>query len=139
MYGIKDLATMCGLTERTIRNYLKMGVLKGEKKGGTWQFSTEQVEEFMSTNYVKSAIYSKNNAVISDYLADPPRDENSALIVLHLPKDDPKRVAAFFCEAVCRRSGLEMRFDECGGLNKVILTGKEETVFEIFSEYLQGK
>lgn len=41
MYTIKDLSMISGLTDRTLRTYLKMGVLVGEKADGSWRFSEE--------------------------------------------------------------------------------------------------
>ena len=41
IYTIKDLAQMTMFSTRTIRNYMKMGLLKGEKIEGEWRFSDE--------------------------------------------------------------------------------------------------
>ena len=43
MYSIKDLTKISGFTDRTLRNYLKLGVLIGEKKDGQWYFNEEQI------------------------------------------------------------------------------------------------
>ena len=40
-YTINDIAMMTGLTTRTIRNYIKLGILNGEKEDGVWRFSAE--------------------------------------------------------------------------------------------------
>ena len=47
-YTINDIATMTGLTTRTVRNYIKLGLLDGEKMDGIWQFSIEAVSAFMA-------------------------------------------------------------------------------------------
>ena len=139
MYSIKDLSIICGLTERTLRNYLKMGVLRGEKQNGVWRFSEEDIEKFMENDYVSSAVKANRNAVLFDYLNCYPKDENSACIVLHLPKEEPKAVADFFCEAVNKRSGLKMTYDKKKGVNKVVLIGNEKTVYDVLNEYYSVK
>ena len=46
-YGVEDVVCMSGLSERTVRNYLSMGLLVGEKVDGTWRFTAEQFEAFL--------------------------------------------------------------------------------------------
>ena len=56
MYNLKQLVMMTGLTERTLRNYLRLGILTGEKVDGIWQFTKEQVTAFYEKRIVKSAM-----------------------------------------------------------------------------------
>jgi len=49
LYTVEDIATMTSLTTRTIRNYLKDGILKGRKLGGQWRFTKEDIGMFMDT------------------------------------------------------------------------------------------
>ena len=46
-YTIGQVVMMTGLTDRTIRNYLALGFLEGEKQDGQWRFTAEQLEVFM--------------------------------------------------------------------------------------------
>lgn len=41
-YTINDIATMTGLTTRTVRNYMKLGLLEGEKVDGVWQITIKR-------------------------------------------------------------------------------------------------
>ena len=43
MYTIEDLAAFTGLTDRTLRSYLKDGRLSGTKEEGAWRFSSEDL------------------------------------------------------------------------------------------------
>ena len=61
-YTINDIATMTGLTTRTIRNYMKLGMLEGEKQDGVWQFSAEAVFSFMADKNVYPSIQAKKMA-----------------------------------------------------------------------------
>ena len=44
-YSIEDLATFTGLTDRTLRSYLKEGRLTGRKEDGAWRFTPEDLEK----------------------------------------------------------------------------------------------
>lgn len=70
MYNINEVAVMTGLSTRTLRNYLKMGVLDGEKIDGVWQFSEEHLGEFLRNPVAAPSIQAKRNALIFDFLAD---------------------------------------------------------------------
>ena len=56
MYSLNELATMTGLITRTLRTYLKTGLLTGEKTDGVWRFSEEDCERFFSHPSVKPAL-----------------------------------------------------------------------------------
>ena len=135
MYNLKQLAMMTGLTERTLRNYLRLGILTGEKVDGVWQFTKEQVTTFYEKRVVKSAMKATRNAIIYDFLSDTFTCENSICAILHLPEDKPLAVAEFFCDAVNQRKNLNMRFDRLKGRNQVILVGDLQTVEEILADY----
>ena len=47
LYTVDDIAKMTMLTSRTIRNYIKDGILKGKKIGGQWRFTEEDVKNLM--------------------------------------------------------------------------------------------
>ena len=54
LFTVEDIATMTSLTSRTIRNYLKDGILKGRKIGGQWRFTEEEIKNFMdNSNYTE--------------------------------------------------------------------------------------
>ncbi len=49
LYTVEDVAQKTGLTDRTIRNYLKDGRLKGKKIGGQWRFTADDIEALFCT------------------------------------------------------------------------------------------
>ena len=135
MYTLQEVSLISGLTERTLRNYLKQGILIGEKQDGGWRFTEEQITEFLSNDYVIPAVKAKQNAYIFDYLKNDCEKENTACVVLHLKKENPMKIASFFCEAVNKRQGLKMRFDHEKGENQVILVGSFDVVYDVLKEY----
>ena len=48
-YSINELAVISGFTTRSLRSFISMGHLKGEKIDGIWQFTPEEIEAFLST------------------------------------------------------------------------------------------
>ncbi|MBQ9798188.1 MAG: MerR family transcriptional regulator [Clostridia bacterium] len=135
MYTLHDLSMMSGLTERTLRTYLKMGVLNGRKENGVWQFDIEAVAAFFENDFVKGAIKTNRKGLIFDYLRTRHDTKNSACVVLDIPNADGEAVARFFCDAVCKRTALSMTFDQDKGNRRVILIGPVSTVCDILCEY----
>ena len=135
MYTIKDLSLMSGLTERTLRSYLQMGILKGQKVDGVWKFNEAQIEDFFNTDYAKAAIKMNRNALLLDYLRNAPEDRNTACVVMNFPKENRERVSAFFCDAVSKGKNLQMTFDNEKGMHKVILIGDYQAICEILNEF----
>ncbi len=68
MYTVDDIAEKTRLSTRTIRTFLKEGVLKGTKLGGQWRFSEEDVKHFMSNDTAKSAVVDDNRQEVIDFL-----------------------------------------------------------------------
>ena len=69
-YVINHLVMFTGLTDRTIRNYIATGILKGEKINGLWHFTPEQVDEFVRHPAVRPSILAKNNSLVYDFLLE---------------------------------------------------------------------
>jgi hypothetical protein len=136
MYTIKDLAMMSGLSDRTLRNYLNTGILKGEKIDGAWCFSEADIDNFFSSATAQTAMRSRKNADVYDFAVNSRKKDDAACIMLDLPTKNSMKVAKFFCEAVNKRQGLKMTFDSNKGINRVILIGSPETLSEIMAEYI---
>ena len=64
LYTIEDIANMTRLTSRTIRNYLKDGILEGKKIGGQWRFTMNFFDNSKSKEEVRAT---QNNEVL-DFL-----------------------------------------------------------------------
>ena len=60
LYTVEDIAKMTSFTSRTIRNYLKDGSLQGQKIGGQWRFTMENIKRLFK-NSVFAGDLSNNN------------------------------------------------------------------------------
>ena len=141
-YNLNQLATITGLTTRTLRNYLKLEFLKGEKIDGNWTFTEEEVGAFMAVPAVKQAIDAKNTGVIFDFLADAYKKSNRICTVLDFPvaMDEAMEISRFFCQEINQNgSDIVFKFSYERNLARVILSGAEESVMDILNAYYGRK
>ncbi len=135
-YNINDLALMTGFTTRTLRTYLKEGLLKGEKLNGIWQFSAEEIDRFFREPFVKEGLRIKRSAQVFDFMADQPKVARSC-VILDIPASAAKgnQISAFFCEQMCEASDAKFNYGWDNGLCRVILTGAADSVAAIMQKY----
>lgn len=139
-YTLNELAMFSGLTTRTLRNYLKMNLLSGEKIDGVWKFTEEEVDAFLGDPAVKPSLQAKSNALVYDFLLDRKKRNNEICIVLDccVGNDEAGEISEFFCGAVNGRGGeMQLSFEKTSENVRVILKGKEDTVMDILNEYYQ--
>lgn len=139
-YTINEVAMMTGLTTRTLRNYLKMNVLKGEKVDGLWKFTEEEFTEFLQNPYVKPSLQAKNKAIVFDYLAQNEKQINEICTIIDVcvsSHDEAEEISSFFCEEINKRNeeNINFSFEKNGSYARVILRGFEDTVMEILNTY----
>lgn len=136
-YLISHLVLATGLTDRTIRNYIASGILKGEKIDGLWHFTPEQVEAFVRHPAVRPSILAKSNGLVYDFLLNDRKKEPEACMILDIPNADRKTLAEFFC---CRISegnyrNLRFSFDGVGKTPCVVLKGDAGEVLALVQTY----
>lgn len=66
--SLAQIAQMTMLTQRTLHNYMKRGLLHGEKTAAGWRFSADDFSQFMEEPFVKAAIRSKHLSMAEDFL-----------------------------------------------------------------------
>jgi len=140
-YTLSDIARMSGATTRTLRNYLRMGLLTGEKVDGVWRFSEEQLWTFMDNPTVRQGVYAKENAIATDFLLMGGRKENRTCVIPDycMEWEETKQIVDFFCERIKKQGGDELRFGmERHKKNvRLIISGQEVAVKEIMKRYYE--
>ena len=137
-YNLNQVATITGLTTRTLRNYLKLGFLQGEKEDGNWRFTEEELAAFLGNPAVKQSLSAKKLAAVYDFLADTYKKTNRICIILDFPvsAEEAKSIADFFCQEICQRGhDIEFRFLNERNLARFILSGAEEMVMDLLNAY----
>ncbi len=140
LYTINDIALFTDLSTRTLRNYLKSGVLVGEKIDGVWKFTEEEIDAFMSNPNVKSSITAKSNAIVYDFMLNKHKKTNEICTILDLNVNDTEaaEISEYFCTAVnnCTpEAGTNLSFEKNGSQVRLILKGSTEQVLEIINSY----
>ena len=137
-YNINQVAAITGLTTRTLRNYLKMDILQGEKIDGNWTFTEENLTDFLNDPAVRQSISAKQLAVVYDFLADTYKKTNRVCTILDFPvsEEEAREIAAFFCQEITQRGhDIEFRFIQGRHLARFILSGAEDMVTDLLSAY----
>lgn len=139
-YVINHVAMITGLTDRTIRNYIADGTLKGEKINGVWHFTPEAVEEFIQNPSVRLSIQAKNKSLVYDFMLNEFKKEDEACIILDLPNADKKAVMEHFAFRINQGpyTNIHFTFEEFKNTPRVILRGRMEDVLEITNAYMNA-
>lgn len=141
-YSIEELARMSGLSTRTIRNYLKLGILCGDKSSGKWQFSGEQVEAFFAHPTVSPSIQAKRNGVVLDFLSGGMAKNNQICVMLDLPEEDGEAVSAYFLaqlETGAFGSDFSFSFADTDRYPRVILRGRMQEIVRLLYHFAQTR
>ncbi len=140
-YTIGHIVQFTGLTDRTIRNYISLGLLEGEKINGLWHFSPEQAEAFVRNPAVRPSILAKQNGKVFDFLLDTKKPEPRACIILDLPGEDPKTVSEYFCYSISNGPyrNFQFSFDAVNSTPRVILSGSTEDVLKLVNGYYASR
>lgn len=139
-YVLNHLTLLTGLTERTLRHYITLGVLEGEKINGMWHFTPEQADRFIRNPAVRPSILAKQNALVYDFLLEDRKTAPEACIILDAPETNRKALAEFFCDRINHVNFHKLRFafDGAGPVPRVILSGDAADVFRLAQEYQES-
>ena len=140
LYLISHLVLITGLSDRTIRNYIASGILKGEKINGIWHFTPEEVDAFIKNPAVRPSIIAKNNSLVYDFMLNDSKKEEETCVIFDLPKADIKETAEFFCYRISSGNfeNINFSFDGYAKTPRIILKGKPSDVFGIIDEYYKS-
>ena len=139
-YSLNDVAMITGLTTRTLRNYLKLNLLSGEKIDGNWSFTPEELDAFMSDPAVKQAIKAKCNAIVYDFLSNPVKKGNRVCTIMDFPvsAEEATEAADFFCDLVNKNgSDITFTFNMEKRFARFILSGPEDQVADFMKAYYE--
>ena len=140
LYLISHITLITGLSDRTIRNYIASGILKGEKINGIWHFTPEEVAAFIKNPAVRPSIVAKNNSVVYDFMLNDSKKEEETCVILDLPKCDIKETAEFFCYGISNGDYKDINFSFDGNYKtpRIILRGKPSDVFGLIGDYYKS-
>jgi len=131
-YTINELAIMTGFTTRSLRNFITMGHLNGEKVDGIWQFGLEEIDAFLSNPNVAPGIKSKNNSVVYEFLADTNKSNSEicSIMDLNISDEEAMELSEYFCGFMNSGANGKFKFEKHGSATRVILSGPEDFVID---------
>ncbi|HIQ61959.1 MAG: helix-turn-helix domain-containing protein [Christensenellales bacterium] len=131
MMTLRMLAECTGLTEKTLRNYMRMGLLRGEKSRGKWQFPPEALEALLTHPYTRPSIRRQGRILVEDFLQGA-RGGERACVVLDLclaAPEDGARLRRALVESVNRSvPPVRMVYEQDAAQARVFLSGDAQTV-----------
>ncbi len=136
-YLINHLVLFTGLTDRTIRNYISSGMLRGEKINGMWHFTPEDVDRFIRDPAVRPSILAKMNSLVYDFIINGKKTSGEMCTILDPPHKNRKAVAEYFCYRINSGSfaKLNFHFDGVGKTSRIVLTGGADDVLALLNDY----
>lgn len=133
-YSIIEVSKMCGLTTRTIRNYLKDGLVHAVKENEKWYFTVDDFTDMLSNSFVSPAVKAKNNAPVFDFLADDKKQNDSVCMVIDriLSEEETVQFISKVCSLQAAAGDVEMRLEKKENNIRIVLTGPESAVKEMY-------
>lgn len=136
-YLINQLSLITGLTDRTLRNYISAGILEGEKVNGTWHFTIEQIEAFITHPSVRPSILAKNNSLVYDFLIERHEQRSEMCVILDIPGKNKNAISSYFCDRISNENfhNIRFSFDGISDSARVILKGNTEDVLQLVNGF----
>lgn len=96
LYSIAEVAKITKLTDRTIRNYLAKGLLKGSKIGGQWRFTVDNIHMLFKNDDFEDDMKNKTKKKIENYFMEQYSDFNNMCTIINLFIKDSNTRKEFF-------------------------------------------
>ncbi|MBQ8623122.1 MAG: helix-turn-helix domain-containing protein [Oscillospiraceae bacterium] len=138
-YTIAELAKAMGFTDRTIRNYIRSGKLKGEMVDGEWRFSEEAISDLFEQKEVIAKIRQKRHTIVYDYIANSRKKKNEVCIIIDLcdDSDTVKQSCDFILDEMNSHAYKDITYaaEVWGKHGRIILSGDAENVMKLVNKY----
>ena len=141
LYTIEDLAAFTGLSDRTLRSYLKEGRLTGTKEEGAWRFSPEDVGRLLQDGGARRAMEANRNALVYDFMLGGAAEDRCCVIRdVPVAEEGEEALRSRLLERVNREEGrvrlsYSYGVDRRGkGSARIILAGLTALVWQILAD-----
>lgn len=104
LYTVDDVAEITNLTSRTIRNYLRDGILKGNKVGGQWRFTMQNINELLESKNSKNNSQAHIVQFLLDFISGVNTDITGELQICS--------IADYYCKYIEDATLLSKEFTE---------------------------
>ena len=143
-YSIIDIATMTRLSTRTIRTYIKNGLLNGNKIDGTWIFTEEEVGKFLNEKFVKQSVQIKYDSLVRDFIDNKQKSVNSVCSIFDYLVNNYEE-AEVICDKIIEQVNSNLygeinftfNYDENNHMARVIVIGQTEHIMKMMQKCLE--
>ena len=116
LFTVEDIANMTSTSDRTIRNYLRNGLLKGRKIGGQWRFTMQDIKTFLDGGEAMKEMKKKQKQEILDFIdgvnSKLTGERQTCVIVdLYISQKDAIGLNEKICDFIAENMFSNMRFD----------------------------
>ncbi len=141
LYTVDDVAMMTELTSRTIRNYLKDGILKGKKVGVQWRFTEEDIKALFKDKGVEREISDNKNKLVLEFLDEKDKGAKSICSVIDYPGQDQNQIEQICEKIICTinnysesdRIEFSYQYFQDEKLARFIIIGSPNLVLELIT------
>ena len=136
IYSIDDISKMTMLSTRTIRNYIKLGLLNGSKTNGYWQFTSDDISKFMNNDYVTQSLNTKRNSLIYDYILNDCKSINAVCSIYDYPVENNVEAKSLYNKILKKinsneYNNLKFSYNYSNNMVRIILIGDPNEINEL--------
>jgi len=141
-YSITDIATMTRFSTRTIRTYIKSGLLNGSKIDGAWAFVEGDIRKFLSEQFVKQGVQIKNDSLVRDFIDNTKKSVNSVCSIYDYVVENNKE-AECLCDKIIDeinsnqygKMEFSFSYDDNIKIVRIIVTGQTELIAKLMQKF----
>lgn len=127
-YTLKEVMEMTQVSERTLRRYLKDGLLKGFKVGGTWRFTKQQLQAFFDDKQHHNEIARQASEDVKKFLRHSyeqnDSDQGCAIFDFNNPSEETlNQIRHVVMTETKKHKGFKMKLHPEGDYIRVVLIG----------------
>lgn len=135
LYSIQEVAKFTRLTDRTIRNYLAKGNLKGIKIGGQWRFSEMDLCNLLANDQFENDMKRQVENKLVDFFVSNEVEDSNVCLVFKITILNQQRRDCFFKKLtyISKKYGKKdgLSFVDEQGLIKIFVISSCECIFDI--------
>lgn len=136
IYSIDDISKMTMLSTRTIRNYIKLGLLNGSKTNGYWQFTSDDISKFMNNDYVTQSLNTKRNSLIYNHILNDCKSINSVCSIYDYPVENNVEAKSLYNKILKKinsneYNNLKFSYNYSNNMVRIILIGDPNEINEL--------
>ncbi len=144
-YDINQVSLMTGLTTRTLRNYMQMGILNGYKEAGKWFFTEHELNAMFEASFVKQEMESKDRTHVREFMESRQAVQPSGCLIYDMPGE--KIVVQKYCNQLMEcfnqnfaeeGNRLSYTYDEMRKAGRFILSGDVKMIQKMLAILQEG-